>query len=389
MQAGRKNEITSLVGIRGIAALSVVTYHAGGIAGENGIPIYVRGAWAVDLFFVLSGFVIAFRYLRTDPVNWIQFFVARFARIFPLYIFTSVIMLAIVLNATANNPDLHSTVLTASSVTRHLTLTTAMPLLGAGVIWNDPTWSISVEWWVYVLVFWCLAACRTKITPEAGAITGLLMLLGLSLVIYFTKDAHDYTRGWFAFARAVCGFVGGWSAYRLWYHGTLEIRPETTDVLVFISAALMIVIAVVWQTDAWILLPVYPILVLGLSSPGSNAARFLSSSICRRLGEISYSIYLSHPIALWLVARTMTQMDPIANTLFSVTATLALTLLFAESGYRFIELPGRLFFRRTLNYPSTAPLSPLPPQFQVVQPQELNHDPDHTRPASARHGGAV
>lgn len=96
-----KPEIRALTGVRGVAALLVVIYHwampympQGSVA----FRLFGRGYLFVDLFFVLSGFMMALNYghLFENHVRWPAirfFFLRRFARVYPLYF---VVMLALI-----------------------------------------------------------------------------------------------------------------------------------------------------------------------------------------------------------------------------------------------------------------------------------------------------
>ena len=86
-------EIKSLTGIRGVAAVLVVLYHTATTVGVFApvMPILMHGYIAVDLFFVLSGFVMAVTYRQAFAGKWgtqpyIQFLLKRLGRVYPLYV---------------------------------------------------------------------------------------------------------------------------------------------------------------------------------------------------------------------------------------------------------------------------------------------------------------
>jgi len=115
--------IAQLTGLRGIAALGVVLHHA---ANQLGGDWYLRGQPMVDVFFVLSGFVISYVYLAKGPVAWPAFARARFARIYPLHIATALAMaLAGVLLARASHQPAPDWV-NPTQALREATLTMAM-----------------------------------------------------------------------------------------------------------------------------------------------------------------------------------------------------------------------------------------------------------------------
>ena len=163
-------DIKALTGIRGVAALVVVIHH---VFIWSGLPVFVRGQWAVDLFFALSGFVISLSYLGKSHINWRRFFAARIGRIYPLYIITSMLSAGAIYWQSLRHERTQS-LFTTINIVRQVTLTMAMPLIGGGRIWNDPSWSISVEWWTYILLFGTLVWAQRRSSPwlTAVAVTG-------------------------------------------------------------------------------------------------------------------------------------------------------------------------------------------------------------------------
>ena len=153
----RQGEIRALTGLRGIAAIQVMVYHF-----EWSVPVtgpltafLNHGYLCVDLFFILSGFVMATVYGHWSEPGWTwakyhTFLAHRIARIYPLYVF---LLGGIVIGFAAGlmryppapTPRLLLTnLLLIQSLTRDQSI-------------NDPTWSISTEWVVYhrfSLPFW-------------------------------------------------------------------------------------------------------------------------------------------------------------------------------------------------------------------------------------------
>src|SRR5271170_4129104 len=100
-----KGRIPSLDGLRGIAAIAVVGYHYNiFFLPQARLPFLGRAYLAVDLFFLLSGFVLAHVYGRELASNWRshwqKFAMARFARIYPLFALTTIVMVTIHLSGT-------------------------------------------------------------------------------------------------------------------------------------------------------------------------------------------------------------------------------------------------------------------------------------------------
>lgn len=93
---------------RGVAALAVVFWHTGGYSGEYPIYLNIPGRTAVWLFFGISGYVIAFGFIhlryQISLSNIKNFYINRFLRIYPLFLFLTIFTWAIELVATGKNP---------------------------------------------------------------------------------------------------------------------------------------------------------------------------------------------------------------------------------------------------------------------------------------------
>jgi peptidoglycan/LPS O-acetylase OafA/YrhL len=139
-----------LDGLRGIAAIAVMAFHFNiFFLPQARLPFVGRGYLAVDLFFLLSGFVMAHVYGRKLASNWRahwqEFAIARFARIYPLFALT----LLAVMTVHVSDPRLRM----VSFSRRSLALQPLLLQQWSGLSWNYPSWSISTEAEAYVFFF--------------------------------------------------------------------------------------------------------------------------------------------------------------------------------------------------------------------------------------------
>jgi peptidoglycan/LPS O-acetylase OafA/YrhL len=156
----------------------------------------------MELFFVLSGFVIHYNYADVgrlpQPRNLAKFYIARFARIYPLYILF--LTLQLVLNGGALRALWFYLGLTQSWV---YMIIRGVPLIGH--LSSAITWSISTEWFFYCLypiVAWLLVRTRHRLT--AALVLTALALLGLVLAVFIYLHDQEVN----AFAQAVWGKPG-------------------------------------------------------------------------------------------------------------------------------------------------------------------------------------
>jgi peptidoglycan/LPS O-acetylase OafA/YrhL len=156
----------------------------------------------MELFFVLSGFVIHYNYADVgrlpQPRNLAKFYIARFARIYPLYILFLTLQLA--LNGGSLRALWFYLGLTQSWV---YIIIRGVPLIGH--LSSSITWSISTEWFFYCLypiIAWLLTMTRHRLT--AALVLTAVALLGLVLTV--SIYLHDQEVN--AFAQAVWGKPG-------------------------------------------------------------------------------------------------------------------------------------------------------------------------------------
>ena len=292
-----RREIRSHTGLRGVAALLVVGYHqqfGGGYRLPFEAGLFRRSYLMVDLFFILSGFVLSYVYNAERPLaDARSFFRARFARIYPLHVFALVTFTAIflgllgfaLLRGHAGEP-LGSV---WDWIYQLLLLNAWIPATNE---WNKPSWSISAEAFAY-LVFPIILA----IHAEAHRATRIA-LLGIAIVFYgLVGTSLDISVG-LAPLRCIAGFSVG---MLLFYHRDLRVPVRSAlQVLAVLWILFVLFFAI---ADPWII-PGFAALIFLTWSDEGLVARLLSARPFHWLGNISYSVYLMHysvGAGVWLV----------------------------------------------------------------------------------------
>jgi peptidoglycan/LPS O-acetylase OafA/YrhL len=299
--------LDALTGIRGVAAWLVVFYHVRAsihqIVPQDVIALCAKGYLAVDLFFVLSGFVLWFNYgerlheggrAQVWPFLW-----RRFSRVWPLHAFILAVFvaLALALVATGNpNPryplaelPLHFLLIQNWGFTDHLR-------------WNDPAWSISTEFAAY-LVFPLIAATVRWERLSAPALLTIALGLCAGIAVLFTAAGtgslgeHIVSLGLW---RCLAEFSLGVVACLLWrkWHGKAGAAAWTA-----IGSAAILSAGLGLGLPETVFVPaLFFSAILALSLDRGPMARALSTRAAVYLGEISYSTYLSH-FLLWIVFK--------------------------------------------------------------------------------------
>ena len=186
------SELRALTGLRGVAALTVALAHYQLPAFGAANRLFFWHNPAVDLFFCLSGFTLALVYVR-KPIGrlglW-NYAVARLARIYPLYIASLLAMMLVRLpigyayGSAAGARDLVMQVLMFNS----------WPF-GTGVHWNIPAWSVSVEWFCYLLIFPLLWLVGARIRPTVAVILAAISMVMSFVALSSFFESEDFCGG--------------------------------------------------------------------------------------------------------------------------------------------------------------------------------------------------
>lgn len=350
------DHIPTLTGLRAYAAVWVMLLHLQfgiGLRGHVELgPIVNHGFWAVDVFFVLSGFILSLLYApRLDsgpPGTYRKYLAARFARIYPLH------ALALLALAAYYLPRLwlNGTTLPPGFGLGHLALNVSL-LHGWGfaerLSWNFPSWSIGSEWFAYLLLPALTVGLRRL--PALAVIA--LALLGWTLVIVLVHGQGELLGGqnvhW-ALPRIAVEFSMGYGLYRLFR----ERPPQgaVADVLALGGLVALLAICLMPSAAEWLVLPAVSAMVYGLARPGRLGSQLFGSRAAVFWGERSYSIYMLHAVVqiycnLALLHLGMRTLDAgAAWALFF--AQIGVVLLASHLAYVRVELPMRDWLRRKL-----------------------------------------
>jgi exopolysaccharide production protein ExoZ len=323
--------------LRGIAALMVAFHHSTGQIGAigNRVSDYDVGSLGVDIFFVISGFVIFLTANRTDT-NAGAFIWNRIVRIVPLYwVFTLLLAATCVLAPSV----LRTTTVTVSTLAQSLLFIPHYNLSFPDKIWPVlvPGWSLNYE-----MFFYALTAIGTAFLPTRilGYLTVVLLgLIALGLVIQpLSAVGRSCTN------LQMLEFLGGAVLAKLNYRGLLTGSRLYIAALP-IGALLLILHGAAWQLS--LPYPVSQVLACVLIVMGLLAMEIhgwvISSKIARLLGDSSYSIYLTHLFALGIIRIAWVRLAVPTDSTWAITvyfvAALTLSALLGVVVYWTIETP--------------------------------------------------
>lgn len=353
----QRAQIDALTGLRGVAACWVVIYHMhefDSIPDLIALPLR-HGYLAVDVFFVLSGFVMALNYKHLfargfSKENFAVFLIRRIARIYPLYIAITLVLVALSLRHLDNSFRLN-----AFAYNSGLNIL-LVEMWGLGSPIDGPSWSISTEAAAY-LVFPFLSAVGLFGRGKYAVIMGsLCLIILLFLTTLPTPPSYPFPRqgpldiSWGGFPwpliRCIAEFSIGLLAFRAYEYPTVcsvVSKPVCGAIMVAGIAATLFT----KNLDVVFVL-LMPVLVIRLCSENLGA-KMLASPLAVFFGEISYAMYLLHYPLLRLRLVVNSHLGDIIGVDFADFAALLLfySVLLVASWicFKCIEQPGRRLIR--------------------------------------------
>ena len=287
-----------LTGLRGLAALWVIGFHytlgpLSPLSPQHGVPVLRAGYLGVDLFFFLSGFVIwhvhGDDFRRPSAVAFRHFLGLRLARLYPVYAFTMVLFLAIVLigpllGDTGLNPQNYQ----AGQFAVDLFLLQSWGL-SSHLNWNYPAWSVSAEMFCYLLFPFAVPLLGRLGTRAAAVLAGLILLAIAGLYFFPYGETMNEVLGAPALSRALLEFLEGCLLRRLIGQAGIGRIPWGLPIVALLLAT---AIAFVCRSPLAGFLPIllFPALILAASRQDSLIGRLAATPPLVAIGTASYSL---------------------------------------------------------------------------------------------------
>ncbi len=337
-----------ITALRFAAALWVAVYAFWENLAGVGLPgLVAKGYLGVELFFVLSGFILSHVYLAQageKRFSYGRFLWARVARVYPLHIATLLGVGLLAAAAIVAGMSVDSNVLSWSSLPANLLMVHAWGLAPAAG-WNHPSWSISAEWFAYLcfpafaFVFWRL---RDKPVVAVLGAAAFLAVLYYGFEQWAGFALTEATIRWGALRIVPC-FALGCALYLVYRKAPLKAPGLSAAIFL----ALMLVSAALGLWDAITVLLAGG-LILSLASLPNARAGWLASRPAVYLGEISYSVYMVcvpwKLLAVNLAAKATDAPDKQLH-VFVWLAIVALLPVVAAASYHLVEHPARRALR--------------------------------------------
>ena len=328
-------------GLRTWAVLAVVFYHFK-------VPGFSGGFVGVDVFFVISGFLmtsIIIRGLERERFSIIAFYMARARRILPalLVLCAMLLVLGWFLLLPPDYKMLGTHSVTAVTFWSNLRFWDEAGYFDTSSHekWLLHTWSLAVEWQFY-LVLPLLLWGTWRLRPGRVAQTWLTSaVLVASLLACILLTPADPTQAFFGLHTRAWEMLAGGLVYLL---APKLVAPHTGKLLELSGFAMIAVsIALFDAKTSWpgyqALLPVAGAALVLWAQRTTSV--FTGTPIAQWFGNRSYSIYLWH----WPMVVVLVYINILADPRY-VVAALVMTLLLAELSYRLVETPARLWLQQ-------------------------------------------
>ncbi|WP_227720393.1 acyltransferase family protein, partial [Yersinia proxima] len=328
-------------GLRAWAVIAVVLYHFG-------VPGFSGGFVGVDVFFVISGFLmtrIIVSGMESGNFSFLQFYLARARRIIPMLL---VLCFALLVFGWFWLPEQNYKLLATHVVNTLFFISNIKFWRESGYFdasshekWLLHTWSLSVEWQFYIILPIIIFVLWRFISYKAVKFALLTLgLLSLCLAIYASQrwpSAAFYllpTRMW----EMLAGGMAWWVTRRKAMPETLARYTEVIGI-VFISASIVLFNSSIVWPGANALLPVTGAVLVLISARQKSI--FTANVIAQKLGASSYSIYLWH----WPIVVALTYLSLLSNYKWVLLALIA-TVILGELSLKLVENPSRKVFAK-------------------------------------------
>jgi peptidoglycan/LPS O-acetylase OafA/YrhL len=339
-----KKPIRAIEGLRGISIIAIIGFH-------GGWPCFGGGGRGVDLFYVISGFLITFHLLGEKDlygrVNLRKFYWRRALRTFPaFYTFLFGYWLICEVVFLDFKPILFDSLLIAAA---HLT--------NIMIGWFDKnvlvahTWALSLEWQLYLFFGAILfLVTRRQMTIVVGALVLLIPLWRtvLFLMIGETGPCHRYAYSFDTRIDTILwGCLIGLMVSRK--NGSDFLRKLFSSQLLFCLGCGLVLISAYLSSQSSIFMSTIGysitsigcgfVLLFGIFGGDNLITKFLQLKPMQTLGRLSYSLYLWHPVALGLAGRAANRFPVSLHEAANVGAYVFFSLMFSTGSYLFIERP--------------------------------------------------
>lgn len=350
--------IKPLTSLRFLFAIMVFSSHIPFLTPENAFfqevkaKVFVEGYTGVGFFFILSGFILSLNYdqkLLSNRISFNEFWVARIARVIPVHITTLLLAVPLVWNYCYDNPALSFNKFLANAGLIHAFI----PDLNYVFTFNAPAWSLSDEAFFYFAFPFIIFAFgyNSRLLKF-----GWILFLLIPLAIYFHPDeAQLHTLFYINPFYRIVDFILGMALHQLYATRKLaglfssRIMATLWEILALVALGATYVfhdaIPQGYRFSCYYWLPMaFTIFVFAYQK--GYVSTLISTRTCVFLGEISFSFYMVHTLAIRYIETANTDFAWNLNQYLMASLMLGTALFSAYVLHKFIEVPLNLDIKR-------------------------------------------
>ena len=318
----RSQKFSSIQALRGLGAISVTIFHALSL-----FPLvkFQAGAAGVDLFFIISGIVMCISIKEGD--NPLCFLKKRCIRVVPMYWIASA---TAVLYFYSRYPEMPPSF---EHILRSFLFLPPPPSFNMPILY--PGWSLNFEMFFYVILSILLYAGRLAVPASMCLIATLgTAMQGMEVI------------GKYYYSQLLLEFVAGLALGQAIKNG---YTPKKREASIFLVTAISLMVLHSMNNSTGVLAWGIPCLFLTIGALGFEGSAFIKLRIIQFFGKSSYSIYLFHALAIWMVDWIW----PFQPGGAKVISAVILSLVTGSFVFKFIEEPLLEIMRRHVKFQPT------------------------------------
>lgn len=341
---------------RGLCAIFVVVFHMRALGSVTELSFFKGSDLFVNFFFVLSGFVMSHAYLKRSDIAFTDYISSRFRRLYPLYIFMLIVFIGLecakYIAYTKMGITLNAVPFTGKAAPAEIIPNLLMIQAWTGftehLSFNYPSWSISIEFYTYVLFFIAIHFFKRYFSLACLAIPAILIILHSVSGGVITEYAAN---GVFCFFAGVVTYSLSSAKFT-----TNKVFATVIEALALISIYYVVSndIVIKWVLSALL----FSLTIFIYSKEAGLISSILKTKPFINIGKWSYSIYMTHAAILFCVIsafmvlqkitgkeitlmvngdRTLNLGNALLNNIL-VVIVVCITITFSSLTYRFIEM---------------------------------------------------
>ncbi|GBF58104.1 hypothetical protein PbB2_01775 [Candidatus Phycosocius bacilliformis] len=345
-------DIRPLTGLRFVAAFWLLIFffwERFDLGPRDQIGLVAAGTYGVDLFFILSGFVLAHVYgphVEAKTFSWRNFIWARLARIYPLHVACLLAVVAIWAAGNLVGASFKAEAFVVDQIPAHLLLIHAWGVVGSDG-WNFPSWSISAEWFAYLTfpISFFVASLFVR-RPWLGVVwmAGIFALFAAWMAHHGIELMDMTWQG--AILRIVPSFGMGIALWLLGRHlhlpaGVAGLGVAASTIWIAFAASLS------WPSE-WLWPGLCGVVFFLAETSKANQKPVLASRTWVYLGEISFAAYMVHlpvDIAFYQIVERLVGEPKGGVALVAGALALVISIVAAAIAHAVIEKPARNWLR--------------------------------------------